>query len=195
VSRVQSHDADNDNLKRARQAMLSGSTADYATSLISRSQAGLKINRARSPSPPATAFSYRYLVACAMRVVSCRVVFLTCAHSNHSLHSTQHTNSTMATFHPRRGSDGVRRVDSLPSGSAGDRNLGPDEEKMLRLVAEDDPVADEHFCQKAVERLVLAGKLEEALHFADASLPNGTTFLASSLLFILMLIIRKLVKN
>ncbi|ELR12580.1 uncharacterized protein ACA1_318870, partial [Acanthamoeba castellanii str. Neff] len=81
--------------------------------------------------------------------------------------------ATMATFHPRRGSDGVRRVDSLPSGSAGDRNLGPDEEKMLRLVAEDDPVADEHFCQKAVERLVLAGKLEEALHFADASLPNG----------------------
>ena len=101
----------------------------------------------------------------------------------------------MATFHPRRGSDGVRRVDSLPSGSAGDRNLGPDEEKMLRLVAEDDPVADEHFCQKAVERLVLAGKLEEALHFADASLPNGTTFLAFPLLFIKILIIIKLVNN
>jgi hypothetical protein len=82
----------------------------------------------------------------------------------------------MATFHPRRGSDEGRRV-ALPaatSGSGGgDRTLGPDEEKMLRLVSDDDPVADELFCQKAVERLVLAGKLEEALHFADASLPNG----------------------
>jgi hypothetical protein len=42
--------------------MLSGSTADYATSLaIARSQtSAVKINRARSPPPPPTAFSYRY---------------------------------------------------------------------------------------------------------------------------------------
>lgn len=85
---------------------------------------------------------------------------------------------TMATFHrsgshERLASD--RGKPATPLSATGDHTLGPEEEKLLRLVAEDDPVADEIFCQKAIERLVLAGKLEEALQFADATLPNGAT--------------------
>lgn len=84
-------------------------------------------------------------------------------------------NSMIATFH--RGSREHPSTNPQEStsnvSSTRDRPLGPEEEKFFRLVAEDDPVADELFCHKAVERLVLAGKLEEALHFADSSLPNG----------------------
>jgi len=66
---------------------------------------------------------------------------------------------------------------AVPLGSSDERLLGTEEGKFLRLVAEDDPVADEHFCYKAVERLALAGKLEEALNLADAALPTGICIL------------------